>query len=82
MCRRGDGDAATDGGRAYIREALRAFTLVGIAGEDGLDAPDLNLGVEAGAERNAAKDGVGSSNGKRKPLSFRLVRPKRREAQR
>jgi ERF superfamily protein len=37
------------------------FTLVGIAGEDDLDAPDLNLKVEEVSERNAAKGGVPSS---------------------
>jgi hypothetical protein len=39
------------------------FTLVGIAGEDDLDAPDLNLRAEAASQRDAAK-GVASSIGK------------------
>jgi hypothetical protein len=41
------------------------FTLVGIAGEDDLDAPDLNLTVEAASPREApAKDNAASSIGK------------------
>ena len=41
------------------------FTLVGIAGEDDLDAPDLNLRVEAVSKREApAKGNAASSTGK------------------
>jgi hypothetical protein len=46
------------------------FTLVGIAGEDDLDAPDLNLRGEAASERNAAKDGAGSSKWKAETAEF------------
>jgi hypothetical protein len=38
------------------------FTLVGIAGEDDLDAPDLAAGLKAGADRSSEPDGR-SSNG-------------------
>src|SRR5277367_4778083 len=34
------------------------FTLVGIAGEDDLDAPNLNLGVKAVSKRDGANDGM------------------------
>jgi hypothetical protein len=41
------------------------FTLVGIAGEDDLDAPDLNLRVEAVSKRDApAKGNAASSTGR------------------
>jgi ERF superfamily len=40
------------------------FTLVGIAGEDDLDAPDLNLKVEAVSKRDEAKGGGASSTGR------------------
>jgi hypothetical protein len=40
------------------------FTLVGIAGEDDLDAPDLNLRVEEVSKRDAAKGNVASSTGR------------------
>jgi hypothetical protein len=41
------------------------FTLVGIAGEDDLDAPDLNLKVEAVSKRDApAKGNAASSTGR------------------
>ena len=33
------------------------FTLVGIAGEDDLDTPDLNLRVEAVSKREVASEG-------------------------
>ena len=38
------------------------FTLVGIAGEDDLDAPDLNLRVEAVSKREAPAKGNGASS--------------------
>jgi hypothetical protein len=38
------------------------FTLVGIAGEDDLDAPDLNLKVEAASQRDAAAKGNAASS--------------------
>ena len=37
-----DGDAAPDGSGADLCAPLRPLHLVGIAGEDDLDAPDLN----------------------------------------
>jgi ERF superfamily len=40
------------------------FTLVGIAGEDDLDAPDLSLRVEAVSKRDGSKDGGASSTGR------------------
>jgi hypothetical protein len=40
------------------------FTLVGIAGEDDLAAPDLNLKVEAASKRDGANGGVASSTWK------------------
>ncbi len=38
------------------------FTLVGIAGEDDLDAPDLNLKVEAASKREGPAKGNGASS--------------------
>jgi hypothetical protein len=46
------------------------FTLVGIAGEDDLDAPDLNLSVEAVSQRDAARAAWRIQQGRRKPLSL------------
>lgn len=40
------------------------FTLVGIAGEDDLDAPDLNLRVEAVSKRDGVKGGGATSAGR------------------
>ena len=45
------------------------FTLVGIAGEDDLDAPDLNLKAGAAAKENDPKDargGAGSNRARRR----------------
>ena len=60
------------------------FTLVGIAGEDDLDAPDLNSEGGSGFEARGASEGQRSQvqQGRRKPLSLSLGRPKRRKAQR
>ena len=59
------------------------FTLVGIAGEDDLDAPDLNLRVEAVSKREApAKGSAASSTGKAETAELEPGRPKRRKAQR
>jgi hypothetical protein len=38
------------------------FTLVGIAGEDDLDAPDLNLKIEAVSRDRAEKNGIGNES--------------------
>jgi hypothetical protein len=46
------------------------FTLVGIAGEDDLDAPDLNLRVEPVSQRYAAKGSVASSTGRAEPAEL------------
>src|SRR5271157_5946475 len=43
------------------------FTLVGIAGEDDLDAPDLNLKVEAVSKDWAARGGMAASPGRADP---------------
>ena len=44
-----DGGAAPDGSGAHLRRRYALFTLVGIAGEDDLDAPDLAEGAKADA---------------------------------
>jgi hypothetical protein len=47
------------------------FTLVGIAGEDDLDAPELNLSVEAVSKRDAPAKGNGaSSKGSARPAEL------------
>jgi hypothetical protein len=46
--------AAPHGSGADLRPALRLFTLVGIAGEDDLDAPDLGAKMDVGAKEAAA----------------------------
>jgi hypothetical protein len=56
---RRDGGAATDGGCAHLRKMLRLFSLVGIAGEDDLDEPDLAEGAKADAANKT--NGAGKS---------------------
>ena len=59
------------------------FTLVGIAGEDDLDAPDLNLRVEAVSKREGPAKGNGASSiGKAETADFELRRAKGRKARR
>ena len=48
--------------RSLTRRRYALFTLVGIAGEDDLDAPDLNLKVEAVSKREAPAKGNGASS--------------------
>jgi hypothetical protein len=48
------------------------FTLVGIAGEDDLDAPDLNLKVEAVSKRDVAEGAEAKANADGLPLSGSL----------
>ena len=56
------------------------FTLVGIAGEDDLDTPDLNLRVEAASKREAPAKGNGaSSTGKAETAELEPPRAERAE---
>ena len=57
------------------------FTLVGIAGEDDLDAPDLNLKVEAVSKREGPAKGNGaSSTGNAETAELEPERAKRQKA--
>ncbi len=52
------------------------FTLVGIAGEDDLDAPDLNLKVEAVSREGAAREGLAAPSGPADPETVAALQAK------
>ena len=58
-----DGGAAPNGGRHTYARRYALFTLVGIAGEDDLDAPDLDLQTEGRGPQNGPPTSKTGLNG-------------------
>ena len=71
-----NGIAAPNGSGAHLRATLRSLHPVGIAGEDDLHAPDLNLKVEAISREGAAREGMAASAGRAHPEAAGALQPK------
>src|SRR5258708_4902186 len=71
-----NGQPASDGSRPHLRKAHALFTLVGIAGEDDMDAPDLldpRSPVEIPTDANGSIDRKVSNGARRKSRPPKLL---------